>query len=201
MSIAAVILAGGLSRRMGGQVKGMLPLHGTPLILHVAARLALQVSAVAVNARAAEPWQGLGFPLAMERRDGAEGPLAGVEAALAWADTDWVFTAPCDTPFLPLDLVEGLRAEAGETPPVPVVVEHGGRFHATLCLWPRAVLPEITAALERGERRLAGWIQGRAHRVWRLPDRGEDPFFNVNTPEALQEAERRWVQSIEGRGA
>lgn len=200
MSIAAVILAGGLSRRMAGQPKGLLPLCGTPLILHVAARLALQVESLAVNARTPEPWQGLGFPLALDRRPGAEGPLAGVEAALSHGTSRWVMTAPCDTPFLPLGLVARLRQMAGEET-LPVVVEHGGRFHATLCLWPRTALPEVAAALDQGERRLAGWFEGRPHRRLILPQMDPDPFFNVNTPEALREAEALWDQPRARQGA
>src|SRR5689334_20428419 len=109
--VTGIILAGGLGRRMGGVDKGLQPLHGQPMVAHVLQRLAPQVAALIINANQnPEQYTTLGAPFAAhivpDSIAGYAGPLAGLQAGLAAARTPLVVTVPCDSPFLPLDLVE-----------------------------------------------------------------------------------------------
>ena len=192
----AVILAGGLARRMGGGDKPLRTLGGRPLLDHVLDRLRPQAAAVVLNANG-DParFAGYGLPVVPDGLPDYPGPLAGVLAALDWAaerhpDLAWVASAPGDSPFIPVDLVERLhaaRAAAG----VPLAcARSAGQAHPPIGLWPVALRGDLRAALLAGERKIDRWTarHGCAHADW--PDAPLDPFFNANTPEELAEAER-----------
>lgn len=191
----AVVLAGGLARRMGGGDKPLRLLGGKPLLDHVLERVAPQVAAVVLNANG-DPVRFLayGLPVVPDGLPDYPGPLAGVLAGLDWAaehrpDLPWLLSIPGDCPFLPLDLVEGLHA-AREAAGVPLAcARSGGQTHPPVGLWPVALREELRAALLSGERKIDRWTArfGCAHADW--PAESRDPFFNANAPEDLAEAE------------
>jgi len=183
-----VILAGGLSRRMGGGDKGLLPLGDGTILSHVVARLAPQVVALALNANG-EParFAALGLPVVADTIDGFAGPLAGVLAGLDWAATqggDHIVTAAADTPFFPCDLVPRLLA-AGDG---IVLAATADGVHPTFGLWPVALRDDLRAALQGGLRKVVHWTDRHGAATALFDDAG-DPFFNVNTPEDLARAE------------
>ncbi len=193
-----VVLAGGLARRMGGGDKPLRVLGGRTLLDRVIARLAPQVAAVAINAQG-DPtrFAAHGLPVVPDSLPEHPGPLAGVLAGLDWAaaqrpDLPWVLSVAGDGPFLPSDLAARLhmaRATAG-TPLACARSAESGQTHPTIGLWPVALRGELRAALAAGIRRVERFTtaQGCAHADW--PRGPVDPFFNVNTPEDLAEAER-----------
>jgi len=188
-----VVLAGGLARRMGGGDKPLRPLGGRPMLDHVLARFAPQVSAVVINANG-DPARFAAHALAVVA-DGLPdhpGPLAGILAALDWAavqrpDLPWVASVPGDAPFIPHDLVARLHAARAGLP--LACARSGGQAHPPVGLWPVALRADLRAALLAGERRIDRWTarHGCAHADW--PDRPVDPFFNANAPEDLAAAE------------
>ena len=191
----AVVLAGGLARRMGGGDKPLRTLGGRPLLAHVLERVAPQVAAVVLNANG-DPvrFAAYGLPVVPDGLPDHPGPLAGVLAALDWAaearpDLPWVLSVPGDCPFLPHDLAARLHA-AREAAGVPLAcARSGGQAHPPVGLWPVALREELRAALLAGERRIDRWTArfGCAHADW--PAGPVDPFFNANAPEDLAEAE------------
>ncbi|WP_290748690.1 molybdenum cofactor guanylyltransferase MobA [Amaricoccus sp.] len=188
----AAILAGGLSRRMGGGDKTLLPLGGRPVIAHVIARLAPQAAALAINANG-DParFAGFGLPVVADGFPGFAGPLAGVLAAMDWAEGQgaaWVATGAGDTPFLPRDLVARLAAGVGDAPAALAATEAG--THPTCALWRVALRDELRAALAAGTRRVSEWA-ARQGAVRVGFDGEEAAFFNVNAPADLAEAEAR----------
>ncbi|WP_316015801.1 molybdenum cofactor guanylyltransferase MobA [Roseobacter sp. HKCCA0434] len=196
--IAGVILAGGEARRMGGGDKGLLDLGGRPILAHVIERLAPQVAALALNANG-DParFAEYDLPVIADADDTRPGPLAGVLAGMDWAagqGFDWIATAAADTPFFPCNLVDGLWLGAvsersplarAETP------RDGGGFdrHPTFGLWSTALRDDLRAALAEGTRKVVAWTD--PHGCARVSFDGEDPFFNVNTPEDLERARAR----------
>ena len=119
-TVVGVILAGGLSRRMGGGDKCLHPLAGRPMLDHVIDRFAPQVSRLALNANG-DPARFAAWPLPVipDIIKGHAGPLAGVLTAMAWAkqsspSVQWVATVAADTPFLPADLVSSLMSAANK---------------------------------------------------------------------------------------
>ncbi|MFC3164347.1 molybdenum cofactor guanylyltransferase MobA [Ciceribacter thiooxidans] len=188
-----IILAGGLSRRMG-ENKAAVLLGGKTMIRHVAERLAPQVSSLVVNAPEGAD-AGLGLPLVPDTIAGHPGPLAGVLAGLRHAEKlarppRHIVTVPADTPFLPCDLVERLEA-ALPTDDAIVVASSMGRSHPVIALWPIAVADDLEEWLaDPGNRRLQAFIARHPSAAVDFPPietkRGPlDPLYNVNTPDEL----------------
>lgn len=195
--LPGVILAGGRATRMGGGDKGLLPLAGGRLLDHVIAGLAPQCAPLAINANG-DPARlaGFGLPVLPDPLPDHPGPLAGVLAALDWAaglGAGAVITVAADTPFFPPDLAARLAAAAGpEGLAIAASPDANGKLwtHPTFGLWPTALRDDLRGALEGGMRKVMAWVDGHraGQAVW--PSRPFDPFFNINTPEDLAEAER-----------
>ncbi|HWJ19264.1 MAG TPA: molybdenum cofactor guanylyltransferase MobA, partial [Geobacterales bacterium] len=143
--VAGVILAGGLSRRMGGGDKSLRTLNGKPLILRAIERLGGQAGPIALNANGdASRFSAFGLPVIPDATADFAGPLAGVLAGLRWAaeaapDARFIVTAACDTPFFPSDLVEKLLASTGPTYPCIALAASGENAHPVFALWPVAL--------------------------------------------------------------
>ncbi len=174
---------------MGGGDKGLRLLAGQPVLAHVLARLAPQCGPLALNANGAPGrFAAFGLEVIADPLPGHPGPLAGILAALLWAramGAARVVTVPCDTPFLPPDLVERLAQAPGAA-----VAASGGRLHPTVGLWPVAGADALAAQLARGERKLRIWAEAMQARVVAF-DTSPDPFANLNTPEDMARAEAR----------
>ena len=187
-----VILAGGLSRRMGGGDKGLIPLQGQPMLAHVIARLRPQVEELALNANGPpERFEAFGLKVLPDDLPQYPGPLAGVLAGMEWAASrgaSHLLTAAADTPFFPQDLGSRL-SKAGDFAIAASRDAEGALWqHPTFGLWPVALRQDLRQALLGGLRRLRDWTE--AHGAVIVEFEGpSDPFFNVNTPEDLHIAE------------
>lgn len=199
-AMVGVILAGGLSRRMGGEAKALMPLGGRPMVAHVIDRIRPYVDDCVLNVNGHEAaFARFGLPLIADVVGDYAGPLAGLLSGMRWAadnqpDARWVVTAPCDTPFLPENYVSALAEEAADAATI-VIAASGERDHFASGLWPIALADDLAAFLASGERRIQSWIGRNPNRIvtFLLIDDGRgglDPFFNVNTPEDLAMAER-----------
>ena len=196
--IVGVVLAGGQSRRMGGGDKCLKPLDGKPLLAHVLTRLGPQVSRVVINANG-DPsrFDAFGLPVVADNAASFQGPLAGIEAGLAWTATHapeaaWVATVPGDTPFIPEDVVARLAAGMREAPMAVASSEAG--LHPVVGLWPISMLGALAEALAAGQRKATDWVKAQGAAVVFLDaveigDGEIDPFFNINRPEDLSTAE------------
>ncbi|PWW01451.1 molybdenum cofactor guanylyltransferase [Hoeflea marina] len=196
-AIAGLVLAGGLSRRMGGGEKGLQPLGGRPMIARVIDRIAPQVDLLAINANSdPAPYGHFGLPVLPDTVGGHAGPLAGVLTGLEWAATlpgvTHLVTAATDTPFLPLDLVERFALLAG--PERIVVARSGGNLHPVFGLWPTVLRGDLAQWLAAGDTlKVRAWVDRHDHVACDFEadaDGAPDPFFNANTPGQLAEAER-----------
>lgn len=194
---SGVVLAGGLSRRMGSE-KSLILLAGRPLILYGIDRLRPAVGALAISAngdpRRFEPF---GLPVLADTVAGHPGPLAGLLAGMEWArrsGAQWLLTAPADSPFIPTDLVEKLSAAAG-TGRRPALAASGGRVHPVAGLWPTELAAQLRAFLDAGTTyRVSAFAEQAKADCVEFPTIQRaghvvDPFFNVNTPEDLAAAE------------
>ncbi|MDX2201701.1 MAG: molybdenum cofactor guanylyltransferase MobA [Hyphomicrobiaceae bacterium] len=194
--VTGVILAGGLSRRMGGGDKGLLELAGRPMLAHVAERLGAQVGRLVINANG-DPARLARFGLSVvaDTVEGFVGPLAGVLAGMRWSrahtpSASHIVTAPADAPLLPRDLVPrlqaGLRGQSGQI----ALAQSGGELHPVIGLWPVALADDLESALAQGVRKVLRWTD--RHGTVAVPfemigagQREIDPFYNANTPEEL----------------
>lgn len=190
MRLHAVILAGGQARRMGGIDKGLCLLGEKTILSHVIGRLEGQAGPIALNANhMAAGLAATGLPVLPDPVPGRPGPLAGILAAMLWAGragAERVLTVPCDTPFLPRDLVAAL-AGSSRAEGVPVIVAGAYGLHPAIALWPTALAGRLAADLEAGTRRLGDWALAQNARILRA-DWPEEAFFNINTPDDLARA-------------
>jgi molybdopterin-guanine dinucleotide biosynthesis protein A len=185
MDITGVILAGGQGRRMGGVDKGLQDLQGRPMVQWVLDRLAPQVGSVLINAnRNLARYAGFGCPVLPDRIPDFAGPLAGLHAALAQAATPLILTVPCDSPFLPADLVPRLHAALMADQAELAVARAGGRVHRAFCLARRELLPKLDAFLAAGGRKVGLWHDSLNVAEVDFDDEA-DAFDNINTPEQL----------------
>ncbi|MEO5340333.1 MAG: molybdenum cofactor guanylyltransferase [Magnetococcus sp. MYC-9] len=192
--ITGLILAGGLARRMGGQGdKAWLPLAGRPLLAHVLQRLTPQLDRLVISAHGdLDRFAPFGLPVIADVRRERLGPLAGVEAAFAATDAEWILSVAVDLPFLPANLLEKMCHPLPQMAPAEcVVAASADRCHWVVALWPRAATQRLTAALAKGESSLQEWFHHHPHhKVWFAPSGdAPDPFFNINRPADLQTAE------------
>ena len=183
--ITGVILAGGQGRRMGGVDKGLRELRGKPMIEWVLERFAPQVDAVLINANQnLDVYARFGHPVVTDEIGGYAGPLAGLQCALNTARHPLVATVPCDSPFLPSDLVARLAAALQAGQAQLAVARTGDQPHPVFCLCRRDVLPHLTQFLAGGGRKIDAWYA--TLRVVEVAfDDEADAFSNINTPEEL----------------
>lgn len=199
--VPGVILAGGRARRMGGRDKGAALLGGISLAERVVTRLSPQAGPLALNVNG-DPARvaGLGLPVIADSLPGHPGPLAGILAGLDWAaglGAARIVTVAVDTPFFPADLVARLAAgadAAGASIALAATRDPAGglRRHATFGLWPVALRSDLRAQLGAGLRKVTAWADRHGAVDVAFEAAGSrDPFFNVNSPADLAEAEAR----------
>ena len=190
MKITGVVLAGGQGSRMGGVDKGLQEFRGRPMVAHALERLVPQVDEVLINAnRNAEAYARFGHRVIADEIEGFAGPLAGFERGLAHASGDLVVTVPCDSPFLPHDLVSRLREALEREGADVAVAKAGDQVHPVFCLMRRGVHASLRDFLASGQRKIDRWYpQLRATLV--AFDDEADAFLNVNTLEELKQLSR-----------
>jgi molybdenum cofactor guanylyltransferase len=184
--ITGVILAGGQGRRMGTVDKGLRELRGKAMVGWVIERFAPQVAEVLINANQnLEIYARFGYRVIPDEIGGFAGPLAGLQRGLSEARHPLVATAPCDTPFLPADLVARLHAALQANAAQLAVARTGDQPHPVFCVCRRDVLPHLTAFLQDGGRKIDAWY-ATLKVVEVAFDDQPDAFSNINTPEELR---------------
>lgn len=199
-TLLGVVLAGGLSRRMGGGDKCMIPIAGKPMLQHAIERLDPQVGETVINANG-DPGRFSAFErtIVPDTIDGFAGPLAGVLAGLQWArqnrpNITHIVSAASDSPFFPTDLAQRFSEAAIGDKPTIALAETGGKVHPVFGLWPIALADDLDHWLRTSETMKVLAFVDR-HPCERIafdaaPTPGDlDPFFNANSPEDLQRAE------------
>lgn len=183
--VTGVILAGGLGRRMGGIDKGLQELRGRPMVAWVVERLVPQVDELLINANQnSERYAAFGHRVVPDQIPDFAGPLAGLHAALSAAAHPLVATAPCDSPFLPADLISRLFSALTATDADLAVARTFDQPHPVFCLCKREVLPHLTEFLESGGRKIDRWYATLKVVEVAFDDEAE-AFENINTKEEL----------------
>ncbi len=191
--VSAVVLAGGMSRRLGRD-KAVEPFGGEPLIRRVLSRVA-QVTGetvVVVNhaARASELPLGGDVATAVDRYPDS-GSLGGIFTGLEAARSEWALIVACDMPFLNIPLLRKiLSLREGRDAVVPIIE---GRPEPTHAAYSRRCLPHIERRLQANDLKISRFFEDVD--VGYLPqlavdeyDPGHLSFFNVNTEQDLERA-------------
>jgi len=191
IEVTGVVLAGGQGSRMGGVDKGLQPFRGKPMVAHAIERLAPQVDELLINAnRNPDAYAGFGHRVIADEIAGFAGPLAGFERGLAHAAGELVVTVPCDSPFLPRDLVARLRSALEASGADVAVAKTGTQSHPVFCLMRRSAHASLRDFLARGERKIDRWYAALALAEVAFDDE-PDAFLNINTREELSGLEAR----------
>jgi molybdopterin-guanine dinucleotide biosynthesis protein A len=188
--VTGLVLAGGRGTRMGSVDKGLQPFGGRPMAQQVLERLRPQVQQLLINANQnLEAYAAWGAPVWPDAITGFAGPLAGLHTGLLHCQTPLLVTAPCDSPFLPLDLVAKLQAALqSEGADLAVAVTGEGPTRQAQPVFTLArvdVLPHLTAFLSAGGRKVDAWYS--TLKVAEVVFEDEAAFRNINTLAELQE--------------
>jgi molybdopterin-guanine dinucleotide biosynthesis protein A len=186
--VTGIVLAGGMGRRMGGVDKGLVELDGKPMVAHVLARLSPQVGPLLINANQnPDRYATFGYSVVADAVGGFAGPLAGLHAGMSRATTPFVVTVPCDSPFLPEDLVARLGDAIVRDDAQLAVAKTLDQPHPVFALVRRDVLPHLASFLDGGGRKIDAWYA--TLRVVEVPfDDEEAAFRNINTADELAAA-------------
>ena len=186
MKVSGIILAGGLGRRMGGVDKGLQPLRGKPMAQWALERLAPQVDEILINCNQnLDAYARFGYRLVPDEIGGFAGPLAGLHASLKAAAHPLVVTVPCDSPFLPSDLVSRLKHHLNEKD--LAVAKTGDQAHPVFVLLRTSLRKNLETFLQGGGRKIDAWYASLKVIEVRFDDE-EDAFRNINTLEELGRA-------------
>jgi molybdopterin-guanine dinucleotide biosynthesis protein A len=197
--IVGVILAGGLSRRMGGGDKCLMPFGSTTLLDIAIERARPQVDTLVLSANG-DPsrFENRGLPVEADVVAGHAGPLAGILTGMDWCEkacpnADWVLSVASDTPFFPQDLASRLLEQAQSEGATVSIAESGSRLHPVFGLWHRSLAEDLREALvERDVRKMQFWLKQHPWtRVCFDVEGAPDPFFNINSQEDLAIARGR----------
>ena len=193
--ITGVMLAGGRATRWDGRDKGLIQVSGRPMVSHVLDALAPQVEQVIISAnRNLDAYRAFGLPVVTDASRDFLGPLAGIASGLAAARTEWVAIVPCDSPLLAGDCVDRLASACEEDERTNVAVAHDGeRIQPVFALIRRALLEDLDAFLESGERKIDRWYGQQRMRLVDFSD-NTDNFLNINRREDRDMLEARMKQ-------
>jgi len=184
-SVTGLILAGGKGSRMGGVDKGLQAFRGKRLVDHVYERFAPQVGGIIINANQNhEEYKTFGVRVVSDAIGGYAGPLAGLHAGLSVSKRPFLASVPCDSPFLPADLIERLYQRIDETGAELAVAKTGEQPHPVFSLMRRGVCDHLTEFLKSGGRKIDAW-----YATLNVVEVGFDDepgaFSNINTREEL----------------
>lgn len=174
---------------MGGRDKGLVEVAGRPMIEYVLESLQSQVNAVLINAnRNIDSYARYGVPVIPDALPGFNGPLAGMASGMRAARTPLLVTVPCDSPFVPVDLVQRLAATLQDAKAEIAVAHNGERMQPVFSLLDTGLLSALEGFLGRGDRKIDRWFAEHRTTIVDFSDKPET-FLNVNTPEEVRRIE------------
>lgn len=192
--ITAVILAGGLARRMSGQDKGLIEINGRAMIEHIIEALTPQVGSILINAnRNLDQYRRYACPVIEDMMGEFFGPLVGMASGMQAASTDYLLTVPCDSPFIPPVLAERLFHELQDKQADISVAHDSARMQPVFALLRTGLLPSLMTYLEDGGRKIDTWYA--EHRLVKTDfSDWPDAFVNINTADDKDSVERKMMQ-------
>ena len=171
---------------MGSVDKGLQLLRGKPMVQWVLERYTPQVDEVLINANQnLDSYAQFGHQVVPDEIGGFAGPLAGLHRGLSSAAHELIATVPCDSPFLPLDLIARLYAALDANQADLAVARTGDQPHPVFCLCRKSVLPGLTAFLAAGGRKIDAWYAALKVAEVSFDDEA-GAFSNINTAEELR---------------
>ncbi len=194
--ITGLILAGGRGTRMGQVDKGLQAFRGMPMAMHILILLSPQVGELLINANQnLAAYEAFGAQVWPDQMEGFAGPLAGLQTGLAHCETQYLVCVPCDSPFLPTDLVahlsQALLREDADLAVATTIEEREGtnikQAHPVFSLMKSSLLPHLNKFLEGGGRKVDAWYASL--KVVEVNFNDTAAFRNINTLNELRDFE------------
>ena len=193
IAATALILAGGRSSRLNAQDKGLVTLEGIPLILHTINKLKKQVKNIIICAnRNISAYEAFGLPVISDEVAGYQGPLAGISVGMKKSTNPWLLVVPCDTPFIPNNLVERLYNGAQNSVADIAIAHDGDRAHYLHSLLKISLKAGLDTHLMAGKLSVNRWFKN--HKLLEVDfSDSADQFHNINTQEDLLRAQKQML--------
>jgi molybdopterin-guanine dinucleotide biosynthesis protein A len=194
--ITGLILAGGRGTRMGQVDKGLQAFRGMPMAMHILVLLSPQVGELLINANQnLAAYEAFGAQVWPDQMEGFAGPLAGLQTGLTHCKTPYLVCVPCDSPFLPTDLVarlsQALLREDADLAVSTTMEEREGsnvkQAHPVFSLMKSSLLPHLNKFLEAGGRKVDAWYASL--KVVEVDFNDTAAFRNINTLNELRDYE------------
>jgi molybdopterin-guanine dinucleotide biosynthesis protein A len=148
----AIILAGGMSGRMGTD-KRMLPVRGGPMIEHICRQLGGTFDEILVSGNDPEKLDFLGVKVVPDEVTG-QGPLMGIASALRASANELNFVVACDIVQIELPLVRRMLAKSRDCDLV-IPTTGDGKYEPLFAVYRKSALPAIDEVLRTGRRKIS----------------------------------------------
>jgi len=184
--VTAVILAGGMARRMRGQDKGLVKFKGVPMIARIIDQIKHQCAHIVINAnRNIAQYEQFRLPVFSDDIQDHQGPLSGMHTALRKTNTEWIITLPCDSPFVSDQYVSRMTQSVTSTHQKLAVALYHDRLQPVYALIHHDLESSLGAFLKTGGRKIDHWYSKHDFATVNM-DNLPETFFNINTLEELQ---------------
>ena len=202
-NVCGILLAGGCSSRMEGHDKALMPLDGVSLLKRAIVVMQPQIKALCLSTNNVnEHYSSFGLPIVQDKTNENVGPLGGIVAGMEWVknthpETDWIASFPCDTPFLPNDIVAKLLEKAKNQDVDIVFSRSGKRAHYLCSIWRMNVYKLLHRAVFEEEVREVNVLISRlksSEVEWSAEP--NDPFLNINHLEDFMMAEKQVLNDV-----
>lgn len=185
ITVSGVLLAGGQSRRMGGQDKGLIHYQGKAMVSHVIDAILPQVDDLYISAnRNIENYQTFSFPVITDQLADFQGPLAGILSVMQQATSAYLLTVPCDNPVISHQLRQRLMEALLSTESDIAIAHDGTQLQPVFALIPLRLKDSLSAFLASGARKTRDWMY--QHKVVEVDFSDQaDCFININSTDEL----------------
>ena len=196
-AVTGVILAGGQSRRMG-QNKALMRLGDQPLIVHVIRQMESVTDELLLVTNEPDLYTSLKVPMYTDILPNM-GALGGLHTGLTHAANRTVICVGCDMPLLQPKLLSHLVSLLGDYDAAVPCVQSEDRsapiFQTLSAVYSKRCLPTIERMLAAGELRVHALYDRIDVRIvqpheWQVFDPQGLSFFNINTPEDFEKADK-----------
>ncbi|WP_166738950.1 molybdenum cofactor guanylyltransferase MobA [Alkanindiges illinoisensis] len=196
--VSIVILAGGRATRMHGQDKGLVLLHGQPLVVHLYQQISSLSDDILINAnRNQATYQQLlpACQIISDQWADFKGPLAGMHSALRHASHEYILIIPCDLLMLPKECLGQLWQAMQKNHSKAAYASFNGQALYPFCMLHRSLLDSLALALANDQYAVRHWLFEQEAAV---ADFAVDNILplNLNTPDDVALAEQCYASEI-----
>ena len=193
-NILPVVLAGGDSKRFG-EDKSQAKLRGKILIDYILKEIINNFSEVLIVANSSIKHLNSDKIIKIEDYKKNLGPLGGIFSAMKWVKENnkkfqWIASFPSDTPFFKMDNFNDFLKRVNEKESELFFMKSGEKRHNIFGLWSVHLVDQLEKDLEKGTRKVERWANDIGVKIINMSFEKQDPFFNINTKEDLEIAEK-----------